>query len=162
MRIVLQRVLRASVRWTEGDGDAGTPEGRSIGPGLAILVGAGPGSTSDQAIHLAEKTANLRLFPAPDDPRRRPNLSLLETRGQALVVSQFTLYADTSRGRRPSYLAAGDPGRARELCETFARALEHLGIPTERGSFGAHMVVSIENDGPVTLVLSTDDWATRL
>jgi D-tyrosyl-tRNA(Tyr) deacylase len=135
---------------------------RSIGPGLAILVGAGPTSNSDQAAHLAEKTANLRIFSARDDPRRRPNLSLLETRGQALVVSQFTLYADTSRGRRPSYLAAGDPARARELCETFAQALERLGIPTERGSFGAHMVVSIENDGPVTVVLSTDDWATRL
>jgi len=162
MRVVIQRVVGASVSWVEGEGEAASEHRRTIGPGLVILVGAGPSSTPDQAARLAEKTARLRIFAAAGDPDRRPNFSLLETHGQALVVSQFTLYADASRGRRPSYLAAGDPARARELCDTFAQALERQGIATERGSFGAQMLVSIENDGPVTLVLSTDDWSTRV
>ena len=157
MRAVIQRVRAASVSWTEGDPP--TPQTRAIGPGLALLRGAGPNSTPDQAHHLAQKTATLRIFP---DPAGRTNLSLLDTQGQALVVSQFTLYADTSRGRRPSFLTAGDPAHAKSLYETFATALTQQGVPTQTGSFGAHMLVTIENDGPVTHVLSTDDWPTRI
>lgn len=163
MRLVLQRVRSAAVEWDEPGptpADPPTHRRRTIGPGLAILLAAGPASTQEDAAHLAQKVANLRIF---DDPDRdhKPNLSLIDIRGEALVVSQFTLYADASRGRRPSYIKAGDPTPARALYEQFARALQEQGIPTETGSFGAHMLVTIENDGPVTLVLSTDEWPTR-
>ena len=152
MRLVLQRVSRASVSW--GD------QRREIGKGLAILLGVGPDDDRQQAERLAEKVANLRIFADEDG---RTNLSLKDVSGQALVVSQFTLYADTSRGRRPSFIRAGDPAEAERLYEHFATHLrtEH-GIPTETGSFGAHMTVSLDNDGPVTLALSTDDWPTRV
>ncbi len=144
------------MRWEDA---TGASFARQIGPGLAILVGAGSGDTPADATRLAEKTANLRIFA---DPQGRTNLSLIDTGGEALVVSQFTLYADTSRGRRPSFLAAGEPARAAALYEAFVAALQALGIETATGSFGAHMLVSIDNDGPVTLVLSTDDWPTRV
>lgn len=90
------------------------------------------------------------------------NLSLVDVGGAALIVSQFTLFADMSRGRRPSLLKAGDPARAEELYEAFVRQFRERGIETQTGSFGAVMRVGIENDGPVTLVLSTEDWATRV
>ena len=139
--------------------DAGGEQERAIGPGLAILVGAGAASTPADAQRLAEKTANLRIF---RDVEGRTNLSLLDVAGAALVISQFTLYADISRGRRPSFLGAGDPEQARARYEAFAEHLAAQGVPVETGSFGAEMLVSIENDGPVTLVLSTDDWPTRV
>src|SRR5581483_8372200 len=107
---------------------------------LAILVAAGPTSTSAGAERLADKTANLRIFA---DAEGRTNLTLLDTGGQALVVSQFTLYADASRGRRPSFLQAGDPARARALYEAYASALQRAGVATKTGQFGAHMVVEI-------------------
>jgi D-tyrosyl-tRNA(Tyr) deacylase len=90
------------------------------------------------------------------------NLSLVDVRGDALIVSQFTLFADMSRGRRPSLLKAGDPARAEQLYEKFVQQFRERGIETKTGSFGAVMRVSIENDGPVTLVLSTDEWPTRV
>lgn len=155
MRIVLQRVRAAAVEWDEG----GHRHHRSIGSGLAILVGAGPSSDDSKADRLAAKVANLRIF---RDAAGKSNLSLLDTGGEALVVSQFTLYADASRGRRPSFIAAGDPARAEHLYERFARSLEQLGVPVQRGSFGAEMLVKIENDGPVTIVLSSDDWNPRV
>ena len=108
---------------------------------------------------LADKIVDLRVFA---DEAGRMNLSLVDVRGAALIVSQFTLFADMSRGRRPSLLKAGDPARAEQLYETFVDQFRRRGIETQTGSFGAVMRVDIANDGPVTLVLSTDDWATRV
>src|SRR5207249_203209 len=115
----------------------GKEQRRESGPGLAILLGVGPDDDRAQAERLADKVANLRIFA---DAEGRTNLSLKDVRGQALVVSQFTLYADTSRGRRPSFIRAGDPREAEALYEHFANELEQThGIPTQTGSFGAHM-----------------------
>jgi D-tyrosyl-tRNA(Tyr) deacylase len=96
------------------------------------------------------------------DEAGRMNLSLIDVHGSALIISQFTLFADTSRGRRPSLLKAGDPQRAELLYEIFVQRFRERGIETQTGSFGADMRVTIENDGPVTLVLSTDEWPTRV
>ncbi len=155
MRAVIQRVRSASVEWEDDEGQ----HRNAIGRGFAILVGAGAQSNEAQADRLAEKVANLRVFA---DAGGRSNLSLLDVAGEALVVSQFTLYADTSRGRRPSFIQAGDPARARMLYERFVQALHGLQVPTKTGGFGAHMLVSIENDGPVTFALSTDTWDTQV
>lgn len=108
---------------------------------------------------LADKVVDLRVFA---DQAGRMNLSLVDVSGSALIVSQFTLFADTSRGRRPSLLKAGDPARAEQLYEIFVQRFRERGIETQTGSFGADMRVSIENDGPVTIVMSTDDWSTRV
>ncbi len=108
---------------------------------------------------LADKIIDLRVF---GDEAGRMNLSLVDVGGSALIVSQFTLFADMSRGRRPSLLKAGDPARAEQLYEAFVSQFRARGIQTETGSFGAVMQVDIENDGPVTLVLSTDEWPTRV
>jgi len=108
---------------------------------------------------MADKLIDLRIF---GDDAGRMNLSLADVKGSALIVSQFTLFADMSRGRRTSLLGAGDPKRAEELYESFVRRFSERGIETRTGSFGAVMRVSIENDGPVTLVLSSDDWPTRV
>jgi D-aminoacyl-tRNA deacylase len=143
VRIVLQRVTRAGVR----------VEGRvtgEIGPGYVALVGIGAQDAPDEVEALAEKVVHLRVF-ADDDGKM--NRSLLDLGGEALVVSQFTLYADTRKGRRPSFTAAADPEPAAERVEAFARALEERGVRVERGTFGAHMEVELLNDGPVTIVL---------
>jgi D-tyrosyl-tRNA(Tyr) deacylase len=155
MRIVAQRAASGSVTWDE----AGTRRVETIGPGLVLLVGAGP--ADDEAIvrRMADKLIDLRVFA---DEAGRMNLSLADTKGSALIVSQFTLFADMSRGRRPSLLGAGDPKRAEELYLAFALRFRERGIQTRTGSFGAVMTVSLENDGPVTLVLSSDDWPTRV
>jgi len=108
---------------------------------------------------LADKIIDLRVFA---DEAGRMNLSLVDVKGAALIVSQFTLFADVSKGRRPSLLKAGDPARAEQLYELFVKRFRERGIETKTGSFGAVMRVSIENDGPVTLVLSTDEWVTRV
>ena len=108
---------------------------------------------------MADKLIDLRVFA---DDAGRMNLSLADVHGSALIVSQFTLFADMSRGRRPSLLGAGDPKRAEALYEVFVQRFRARGIETSTGSFGAVMRVSIENDGPVTLVLSSDDWPTRV
>ena len=151
MRVVIQRVTRASVGW---DGNSET-----IGHGFVLLVGAGPDDNEGAVRRLADKVAELRVFA---DAAGKMNLSLIDVNGSALVVSQFTLFADMSRGRRPSFIGAGDPKRAEELYLAFASRLRERGIQTKIGSFGSHMTVTIENDGPVTLVLSSDDWPTRV
>jgi len=157
MRLVLQRVSRASVEWSAAHPSA--PRSEEIGPGLLLLVGVGPDDTEADARRLAAKVAHLRLFA---DPEGRSNLSLLDIGGQALVVSQFTLYADLSRGRRPSFIGAAEPGRADQLYGLFAEALRGHGIGVKTGSFGARMGVTLTNDGPVTLALSTDPWPTSV
>jgi D-aminoacyl-tRNA deacylase len=124
-----------------------------------LLVGAAPDDDESIARRMADKLIDLRVF---GDEAGRMNLSLVDVKGEALIVSQFTLFADMSKGRRPSLLGAGDPKRAEELYETFVHRFRERGIETRTGSFGAVMRVSIENDGPVTLVLSSDDWPTRV
>jgi D-tyrosyl-tRNA(Tyr) deacylase len=156
MRVIVQRVTRASVSWSD---DAGQPRCERIDRGLAILVGAGPADDASHADRLAAKVAQLRIFPDADG---RFDRSLEDVAGAALVVSQFTLYADTTRGRRPSFIGAAAPDHARILCQRFADQLAERGIATRTGSFGAQMTVSIENDGPVTVALSTDPWETRI
>jgi D-tyrosyl-tRNA(Tyr) deacylase len=131
----------------------------SIGPGFVLLVGAAADDDETTVRRLADKLIDLRVFA---DDAGRMNLSLVDVRGAALIVSQFTLFADFSRGRRPSLLKAGDPKRAEELYEVFVRQFRERGVETQTGSFGAVMKVAIENDGPVTLVLSTDEWPTRV
>ena len=155
MRAVVQRVSRASVSWDD-DGQARREE---IRRGLAVLVGAGPADGEADADSLADKVAQLRIFP---DAAGRFNLSLEDVGGEALVVSQFTLYADVTRGRRPSFTGAAAPDCARQLCQRFADRLEERGVPTRTGSFGARMTVSLDNEGPVTIALSTDPWDTRI
>ncbi len=123
-----------------------------IDRGLCILLGAAPDDTPDTAQALARKAAELRIF---NDPERKMNLSLLDVGGEALVVSQFTLYADTRRGRRPSFVSAAPPAIASPLVDAFADALRQLNIHVETGVFGAHMQVEIHNDGPVTIWLDS-------
>jgi D-tyrosyl-tRNA(Tyr) deacylase len=124
-----------------------------------LLVGAASDDDETKVPRLADKVIDLRVFA---DSEGRMNLSLADVGGSALIVSQFTLFADMSRGRRPSLLKAGDPQRAKQLYEIFVQQFRDRGIETKTGSFGAVMRVSIENDGPVTLVLSTDEWPTRV
>ena len=124
-----------------------------IADGMVILLGIGPEDTARTAGELAEQIAKLRIFP---DPQGKMNLSLLDVDGEALVVPQFTLYADTSRGNRPSFTGAAPPDRAQRLVDEFIEALEGIGVPTRSGRFGAHMLVRIENDGPVTITLDTE------
>jgi D-tyrosyl-tRNA(Tyr) deacylase len=141
--------------WDDSQG----PQRATIGPGYVLLVGAASDDDEDGVRKLADKTIDLRAFA---DEAGKMNLSLVDVKGAALIVSQFTLFADMSRGRRPSLLKAGDPARAERLYERFVERFRERGIETQTGAFGAHMRVSIENDGPVTLVLSTDDWVTRV
>lgn len=125
----------------------------SIGPGLLLLVGVGRGDPESHVEALAEKVANLRIFA---DTGGRTNLALADVAGEVLVVSQFTLYADLRKGRRPSWTAAEDPAVAAERVEAFARALEARGVRVAQGVFGAHMQVELVNDGPVTIWLEED------
>lgn len=121
-----------------------------IGEGLVILLGISPEDGQAAARKLAEKIAKLRIFP---DGERKMNISILDREGEALVIPQFTLFADTRRGHRPSFTEAGPPEIAEPLSAYFAQCLRNLGIPTGEGEFGAHMVVEIINDGPVTISL---------
>jgi D-aminoacyl-tRNA deacylase len=155
LRVVAQRVASGSVSWREDS----TERRATIGAGYVLLVGAAGDDDSTSVRRLADKIVDLRVFA---DEAGRMNLSLLDVQGAALIVSQFTLFADMSRGRRPSLLKAGDPARAEQLYEEFVKQFRDRGIETQTGSFGADMRVSIENDGPVTLVLSSDDWTTRV
>jgi len=143
MRIVLQRVRRGSVT-VEGNKIA------EIGLGLVLLVGVGPGDNAEKARALAEKVAYLRIF---EDEQGKMNLSVRDVGGAAIVVSQFSLYADTRKGRRPAFTDAAPPEVARPLCDQFAEMLAGHGVPVQTGEFGAHMLVEIENDGPVTIQL---------
>jgi D-tyrosyl-tRNA(Tyr) deacylase len=120
---------------------------------LVILLGVGPEDDQNLARKLAEKIARMRIFP---DQGGKMNLSLLDVGGQALVVPQFTLFADTRRGHRPSFTDAGPPVLAEPLSLYFAECLRELGIDTAEGMFGAHMVVEIINDGPVTISLELE------
>jgi D-tyrosyl-tRNA(Tyr) deacylase len=125
-----------------------------IGPGLVVLLGVGPDDTDAVAADLARKAAELRIFRDADG---RTNLSLLETGGGALVVSQFTLYADTRRGRRPGFIGGAAPELAERLYLRFAAALASLGVTVATGTFGAEMAVELVNDGPFTIWLDTTD-----
>jgi D-tyrosyl-tRNA(Tyr) deacylase len=143
MRALLQRVSSGKV----------TVDGQviaQIGHGLVILLGIGHGDGEEQAVYLAEKIANLRIF---EDEGGKTNLSILDVGGEAIVVSQFTLYADTRKGRRPSFIYAAGTDLAEPLVERSAELLRGHGIPTQTGQFGAHMLVEINNDGPVTIWL---------
>ena len=143
MRLVLQRVSSARVL-VAGHSIA------EIGKGFVILLGIGHGDGEQQVQALGDKVAHLRIF---DDEQGKMNRSILDVGGQAIVVSQFTLYADTRKGRRPSFTDAALPDVARPLVERFAKLLNEMGVPTKTGEFGAHMLVEIANDGPVTIWL---------
>ena len=145
MRLVLQRVNRASVSWES--------ERNEIGLGLAILVGVGPADDEATASRLAEKVVQLRLF---QDADGKTNLSLQDVGGGALVVSQFTLYADLSRGRRPGFTGAAVPDLAERIYQHFAAALAGQGIEVKTGSFGAEMDVELVNHGPFTLLIDSE------
>jgi D-tyrosyl-tRNA(Tyr) deacylase len=123
-----------------------------IGRGLVVLLGVAAGDSAEDAAKLARKTADLRIFA---DAAGRFDLSLLEVSGQALVVSQFTLLADTRKGRRPSFTQAARPEEAEPLVDAFCAALRAAGVEVQTGSFGARMLVEIHNDGPVTIVLDS-------
>lgn len=144
MRAVIQRVKRGGVR-TGGVHNA-------ISRGLVVLLGVGEGDAAADAEFLAEKTANLRIFSNADG---KFDHSLLDVKGEALVVSQFTLYGDAAKGRRPDFTAAAKPGEAARLYEYYAEVLRQKGVPVKTGVFGADMEVEIINDGPVTILLDT-------
>jgi D-tyrosyl-tRNA(Tyr) deacylase len=139
VRVVVQRVARASVR-----------PGGTIGPGLVALLGVAAGDTEAEADRLAGRVARLRIFEGEEGKFDR---SLLDTAGAALVVSQFTLIADTTKGNRPSFAAAARPESAEPLYDRFCAALREFGVPVETGVFGARMEVELTGDGPVTIVL---------
>lgn len=146
MRAVVQRVRSASVE-VEGAQIART------GMGLAVLLGVGKGDTEREAKWLAEKIANLRIF---EDEEHRMNLSLLDVKGEALVVSQFTLYGDVRRGRRPGFDGVAPPEDADRLYGKFVELLREQGVPVQTGKFQAKMLFTIENWGPVTILLETE------
>jgi D-tyrosyl-tRNA(Tyr) deacylase len=139
LRAVIQRVARASA----------TPGG-AIGEGLCVLLGVADGDDEAEAVRLAEKTVRLRIF---ENEEGKFDRSLLDTGGEALVVSQFTLLADTAKGNRPSFSGAARPEIAEPLYERFVQALRELGVKVETGAFGARMAVELVNDGPVTIVV---------
>ncbi|MGB9615381.1 MAG: D-aminoacyl-tRNA deacylase [Fervidobacterium sp.] len=145
MRAVVQRVSKASV---SVDGQI---VGK-IGNGLVVLIGVGKDDTVDDAKYLAEKIVNLRIF---DDNDGKMNLSLLDVKGEMLIVSQFTLYGDCRKGRRPSYSESAAPKIAKVLYEKFIELVKEYGLHVESGIFAAHMLVEISNDGPATLLLDS-------
>jgi D-tyrosyl-tRNA(Tyr) deacylase len=148
MRAVIQRVRQGRVS-VEGETVG------EVGPGLVILLGAGHGDGQAEADRLADKIANLRIF---SDAQGKTNLSILDVDGEALVISQFTLYADCHKGRRPSFVHAAPPDVAAPLVDHFAERLRQAGLRrVETGEFGAMMLVEIHNDGPFTIFLDTDD-----
>jgi D-aminoacyl-tRNA deacylase len=145
MKAVIQRVSKASVTV---DGEVAG----KIGRGLVVLLGVGKRDEQNDVFLLAEKIANLRIFP---DNEGRFNLSLLDISGEVLVVSQFTLYADIRRGRRPSFSDAARPEMAAPFVDSFIEALRGHGLLIANGVFGAHMVVDLQNDGPVTIIIDS-------
>ena len=146
MKIVLQRVKRGQVSVKD-------QSIAKISKGVVILLGIGHNDHEENAQYLANKIANLRIF---EDENGKTNLSLLDIGGEAIIVSQFTLYADTQKGRRPSFTKAAPPEIARPLVDRFVELLIEEGVPTQMGEFGAHMLVEIENDGPVTILLERE------
>lgn len=151
MRVVIQRVTEASVTWAEGV--------ESIGAGYCILAGVAETDTERDIDYLAEKIVKLRVF---SDEAGKFNLSAAQVKAELLVVSQFTLFADARGQNRPSFLKAARPEVGRPLLERFIERLRASGLVVKTGSFGAQMAVRLVNDGPVTLVLSTDEWGTRI
>lgn len=147
MRIILQRVSSASVTIEE-------EETRKIGHGLTALVGFGPEDTQAQADYLAAKMVELRIF---EDEAGAMNRSLLEVEGSCLIVPNFTLYASCKKGRRPSFVGSMAPQSASALFDYFVEIVRQKGAPVETGRFGAHMLVDIQNDGPVTILLDSDE-----
>ena len=143
MRALIQRVSKASVT-------VNNETISSIGHGLVILLGVGHTDGEEQACWMAEKIATLRIF---EDDAGKMNLSVLDVNGAAIVVSQFTLFADAQKGRRPSFVDAARPEVAAPLVDRFAALLSEQGVPTQTGVFGADMLVEIHNDGPVTIWL---------
>lgn len=145
MRAVVQRAIRGRV----------TVDGKTVGEighGLVVLLGVGHGDGEEDAKYLADKLVNLRIF---NDDDGKFNLSLLDVSGEALIVSQFTLYGDARKGRRPSFSDAAAPEEANALYERFCELVAEYGVKVEKGVFRAHMVVEIVNDGPVTLLLDS-------
>ena len=147
MRALIQRVSQASV--TVGDRRVG-----EIGAGLLVLLGVGAGDGPADAAYLAQKIAHLRIF---EDDAGKMNRSVLDSGGSVLLVSQFTLYADTSKVRRPSFIGAAPPAEAAGQVEAVAAALRALGVPVATGEFQAHMAVALINDGPVTIWLDSSE-----
>jgi len=145
MRAVVQRVTKASV-------SVDNQIVGKISSGIVVLLGVGKDDTLEDAKYLAEKIVNLRIF---DDGEGKMNLSLLDVKGEALVISQFTLYGDCRRGRRPSYSDSAPPDIANELYEKFVELVRGYNVRVETGIFAAHMLVEIHNDGPVTLLLDS-------
>jgi len=151
MRAVIQRVSEASVRWDGGES--------SIGPGYCLLLGVADTDAERDADYLADKILKLRVF---SDDAGKFNLSAVQVKAAFLVVSQFTLFADARGQNRPSFLHAARPEQGMALFERFTARLRESGLPVETGSFGAQMAVRLVNDGPVTIVLSTDPWDPRI
>ncbi|MFC1995737.1 D-aminoacyl-tRNA deacylase [Chloroflexota bacterium] len=147
MKALIQRVTGASVSI------AGEVVGR-IGRGLVVLVGVASGDTEKDTLYLAQKTANLRVFP---DKAGKFNLSVLDIKGEILLVSQFTLLSDTRKGRRPSFTEAAPPAQAEELFERFVEQARAIGLKVETGRFQQYMQVEIHNDGPVTILLDSQE-----
>lgn len=147
MKAVVQRVKKASVE--VGDETTG-----SIGPGLLIFLGVGEGDSSKQVEWMADKISGLRIF---EDSEGKMNLSIMDVGGSALVVSQFTLYGDCRKGKRPSFASAAKPETANSLYEDFIKSFRQKGIKTETGRFQAMMDVSLVNDGPVTLIIDSPE-----
>ena len=145
MKLVIQRVSKSSVSVS------GQVVG-SIGKGLCVLIGIAPTDTEKDLDYMASKLVNLRIF---EDEVGKMNLSLLDIGGSALIISQFTLVADCIKGRRPSFPGAGNPTTAEQLYLLFLKKVADLGVPVEKGIFGAEMQVSIENQGPATFILET-------
>jgi D-tyrosyl-tRNA(Tyr) deacylase len=143
MIAVIQRVSKAEV-------SVDSQSISHINEGVVVLLGIRKGDTVLKANRLAERCVNLRIF---EDSRGKFNLSLKDTGGAALVVSQFTLVADTARGRRPSFSDAEEPDKSKELYDLFVKAIESCGIQTRKGIFGARMLVSLDNNGPVTIIM---------
>ena len=151
MRAVIQRVTEASVRWDGGDA--------SIGAGYCLLIGVADTDQERDADYLADKILKLRVF---SDDAGKFNLRATQVKAAFLVISQFTLFADARGQNRPSFLHAARPELGRPLLERFIARLRESGLPVETGSFGAQMAVQLVNDGPVTIVLSTDPWDPRI
>jgi D-aminoacyl-tRNA deacylase len=151
MRTVMQRVTEASVRWEDGTA--------SIGPGYCLLIGVADTDQERDADYLADKILKLRVF---SDEAGKFNLSATQVKAAFLVISQFTLFADARGQNRPSFLHAARPELGRPLLERFIARLRESGLQVETGSFGAQMAVQLINDGPVTIVLSTDPWEPRI
>lgn len=151
MRVVIQRVSEASVRWDGGES--------SIGRGYCILLGVADTDAERDADYLADKILKLRVF---SDEAGKFNLSAIQVKAAFLVVSQFTLFADARGQNRPSFLHAARPEQGIALLDRFSARLRESGLPVRTGSFGAQMAVQLVNDGPVTIVLSTDAWNPRI